>query len=876
MFRLGHLTVGKRIGLGFGAVLAALVAVVAFSFTGVGGIVDNAKDVIYGNTLDAAMTQKEVDHLNWVNHVNALLSDESVTTLTVQTDAHKCGFGKWLYGDARTEAEGKVHGLGAILKEIETPHAELHKSAVRIGEAFKQADPKLPGLIVARQVDHLKWADLIRDCILANGDSLNVQIDPTQCALGTWLGGEQGRNTYAGSSVPFKKAWDQTVATHEKLHQSARKINETYVQIHPGLERVLTARLLDHKNWVQQVCERLIDGEAALGVATDPTQCAYGRFLSSPQYAEYAKSFPALREAVGGSREPHDKLHASAIRISDALDRGAEGKLEATRVFKNDTLPALAEVGACFDKAITAERKRVEAQTESLRLFNEVTLPLLKNTMQNLDEMRLAAQRDLEGMNEANAIYASHTLPNVKKVQALLHDARRVVKDGIMTQEAMLAAAQETRRNTGIFGGIGIVAGIVLAFLIAAGITKALKKIALGLSAGAEQTASAAGQVASASQSFAQGASEQAASIEETSSSAEEMSSMCRQNAGNAGRARELSESASAGAEKGAEAMHRMSGAIEEIKKSSDETAKIIKTIDEIAFQTNLLALNAAVEAARAGEAGKGFAVVAQEVRHLAQRSAEAARNTADMIEESVKNADNGVGISREVSEAFDEIAEGNREVKNLIAEIATASHEQAQGIEQINTAVGQMDQVTQSNAAGAEESSSASEELNAQAEQLNRMVQDLQALVGGAAGGKRGAVRPVGRNAARSLGQRLIPFGNEAPSPGTVNCWEVKKCGRTPGGDKADELGVCPAYPDSGTRCWTVAGTFCGGEVQGTWADKQGGCLVCGFYKQAKASAGPEARLGASDASWHEIARGARSNSEKALTLGETDIASF
>ena len=177
--------------------------------------------------------------------------------------------------------------------------------------------------------------------------------------------------------------------------------------------------------------------------------------------------------------------------------------------------------------------------------------------------------------------------------------------------------------------------------------------------------------------------------------------------------------------------MTRMSAAIDDIKQSSDQTAKIIKTIDEIAFQTNLLALNAAVEAARAGEAGKGFAVVAEEVRNLAQRSAEAARTTADMIEGSVKNADNGVGISKEVAETLGEIAEGNRKVNDLVGEISAASNEQSQGIEQISTAVTQMDQITQSNAANAEESASASEELSAQAEELTNMVRDLQAVVG-------------------------------------------------------------------------------------------------------------------------------------------------
>ena len=286
-----------------------------------------------------------------------------------------------------------------------------------------------------------------------------------------------------------------------------------------------------------------------------------------------------------------------------------------------------------------------------------------------------------------------------------------------------------------IIGTGAIIVGIAAAIFITRSITGPLNRIIAGLSSGAEQTSSAAGQVSSASQSLAQGASEQAAAIEETTSSVEEMASMTKQNAGNATQAKTLAETASTSAQKGGDAMDQMVVAIDDIKKSSDDTAKIIKTIDEIAFQTNLLALNAAVEAARAGEAGKGFAVVAEEVRNLAQRSAEAAKNTANMIEQSIKKADAGVQISREATKTFSEIAEGIRKVNELMGEIAAASNEQSQGIEQINTAVSQMDQVTQQNAANAEESASASEELSAQAEELHGMVEQLMAMVGGSAG---------------------------------------------------------------------------------------------------------------------------------------------
>jgi methyl-accepting chemotaxis protein len=238
-----------------------------------------------------------------------------------------------------------------------------------------------------------------------------------------------------------------------------------------------------------------------------------------------------------------------------------------------------------------------------------------------------------------------------------------------------------------------------------------------------EQVSSGSQQISAGSQSLAQGANEQASSLEEVSSSLEEMASMTKQNAENANQAKSLAGEADGNAKEGAEAMSRMSQSINKIKESSDQTAKIVKTIDEIAMQTNLLALNAAVEAARAGEAGRGFAVVAEEVRNLAQRSAQAAKNTADMITESVKNADDGVKIATEVSKSFDAIAGSAKKVNDLIAEIAAASGEQSQGIDQVNNAVAQMDKVTQQNAANSEESASAAEEMSSQAEELQGMV---------------------------------------------------------------------------------------------------------------------------------------------------------
>ena len=198
---------------------------------------------------------------------------------------------------------------------------------------------------------------------------------------------------------------------------------------------------------------------------------------------------------------------------------------------------------------------------------------------------------------------------------------------------------------------------------------------------------------------------------------------MTKQNASNAKEARSLSERARATAGKGMESMKRLSEAINRIKSSSDSTAKIVKTIDEIAFQTNLLALNAAVEAARAGDAGKGFAVVAEEVRNLAMRSAEAAKNTSKLIEESAKNAEGGVEINQEVLVNLEEINSQVNKVSEVMAEIASASDQQSQGIDQITTSVQQMSDMTQQNAANSEESAASAAELDNLAHKMQKLV---------------------------------------------------------------------------------------------------------------------------------------------------------
>jgi len=335
----------------------------------------------------------------------------------------------------------------------------------------------------------------------------------------------------------------------------------------------------------------------------------------------------------------------------------------------------------------------------------------------------------------------------------------------------------------------GFVGSLVLGFFFSRAIARSITAISEQLSDGAEQTQVAASQVSSSSQSLAEGASEQAASLEETTASMEELSSMVTRNSENCARARSLAGETSRNANQGAALTCEMVNAIRSIRNSVDsmvakigavntstqqlgeamtaiqsssvDVSAIVRTINEIAFQTNILALNAAVEAARAGEAGAGFAVVADEVRSLAQRCATAANQTEQKVQQATERSKNGselagrmteslkevftqsgevesglkvvVEKSGQVQEGLNGIAEQIRNVDKLMEEVVVASREQTAGIQQVNTAMVDMDKVTQSTAASAEECASASEELHAQTLQLLDSVQDLNALVNGA-----------------------------------------------------------------------------------------------------------------------------------------------
>ncbi len=479
---------------------------------------------------------------------------------------------------------------------------------------------------------------------------------------------------------------------NEEFLRRSREVDKKGILNPSNLLADLETFRADHYKLSAQ-SQSLLQNREAFDGGEDHVTCRLGKWLGS-----FQTDNPGLKDAVQVLSQPHRQFHQSVKRIKELVKKG--DMAAAQQVFQQEFAPAMEKV---FQHLRTLRQEAGKAEELYQKMCNQA--------------LGASRQRAMEA-------------------QGLLKQMVQITDRD--TAASLQQAGQEAGRVkfttlAGMLGGFAL--ALALGILLTLSITRPVNRLITGLSAGADQVAAAAMQVSAASQSLAEGSSQQAAALEETSSSLEEMSSMTRRNADHSATANGMMGETAQIVDRANASMERLTGAMQEIYKASEDTAKILKTIDEIAFQTNLLALNAAVEAARAGEAGAGFAVVADEVRSLAIRAAAAAKDTANLIEGTVSKAREGADLVRHTAEAFGQVAGGAGKVRDLVAEIAAASGEQAQGVDQINKALTEMNQVTQKTAANAEESASASQELNAQAEQMKDNVRQLNALVHGSKG---------------------------------------------------------------------------------------------------------------------------------------------
>lgn len=546
-----------------------------------------------------------------------------------------------------------------------------------------------------REIDHLLWAESL--CAIFTDHSIKkvtVQTDPAKCAFGSWYYSDARK--HVEEAIPaLKEPLAAIEDDHNALHHSARDIDKCFQQIDTRLGSYLRDMKIAHLQWDARLQTAIISGDAGMmdGVELNPDNCAFGKWLKGEDFTDLMDHYPGLQVHFDSLIRSHDELHKSAQGIRLLLQSGQTA--QASAIYRENINPKLEEVMGTFDQILS--------------WFDD----------------------SISQFQTAQNIFVTETIPALKKVQSHLHGIIETVNENVLTDEGMLNQASISNTVIIITGVVALAAGIAIALTTGLTIRKSLTDVMKAMLQGSMEIASASSQVASGSEVLASETSEQAASIEEISSSLQEITSMIKMTSQNTEKANDLTSEAKSSAHRGSDSMEMMSDAINKIRTSADETSKIVKTIDEIAFQTNLLALNAAVEAARAGEAGKGFAVVAEEVRNLAQRSAEAARSTSSLIEESIENAKNGVRVNEQASGALGEIVEQVEKITVLVGEISNAAAQQATGIDEVSRSVVQMDAITQNNAANAEESATAAEEMNSQAEELQRIVDQLAALCG-------------------------------------------------------------------------------------------------------------------------------------------------
>ena len=614
--------------------------------------------------------------------------------------------------------------------------------------------------------DHLQWANVVSTYITdRDSGDLDVEFNPRECDFGQWFYGE-GR-TQAETMFPQLRSIMQDIEKpHKTLHEAAAGLQDLDVDVDPELGTFLVEKQNDHLRWMQQVLNVFAhDGMSQIDVETDPTQCGLGQWMNSPEIQQKAQNEPEFGRLLRAMTRPHERLHQSVKQMN----------------------------------ALLAEGQRQEA----LEVYTQQTEPLAEEVLGDLQEMVQWHQSKMDELQEARAIYNEEIKPSLAQVQDALDQSHEVIAANVMTDEQMLDSARLVETIILVLGVVAVLLGIVLAYVIARGILRGLqqgitfaKTMATGdltqrlemeqkdevgqlaqaltdmanklqqmikeqamsidtlasssnelttisqqMASTSEDTVSRSNTVASAAEEMSTNMNSVASSVEQAStnvstivSGVEEMSANIEGITDQSDRARDVSNSAVSQAQSASKRMN-------ELKEAAQAIGKVTETITSISSQTNLLALNATIEAARAGEAGKGFAVVANEIKELAQQTADATGDISKKIDDIQNSTDASVTEIQEVTEVISQVQEfvstsasAMEEQSTTTKDIANNISQLSQGVQEINTNVNQSSQASAQVAEdintvnqSANEISNTSAQVQSTAQELNELAERLR-----------------------------------------------------------------------------------------------------------------------------------------------------